>query len=172
MVVLDDLSGGVVANLDAFKEKAGDRLSFIDGSILDVATVELALADCTWVFHWATWGSVPRSVAHPSDFTFLDNAVHANLLAVRYEGRLKAEVFNVACGERVSVNQLAQIVGRPELPPTHEPERAGDVKHSLADLQLIQQTRGYQSLVSFEDDLKPTVQWFEGQQSFTGRSTS
>lgn len=134
VVVLDDLSGGEVANLDAFKEKAGDRLSFIDGSILDVATVERAVADCTWVFHWSAWGSVPRSVAHPRDFTFVDNAVHANLLAVRYEGRLEAEVFNVACGEGVSVNQLAQIVGRPELTPTHEPERAGDVKHSLADL--------------------------------------
>lgn len=297
VVVLDDLSGGDVANLNAFKAKAGDRLTFIEGSILDAAAVERAVEGCTWIFHQAALGSVPRSVAMPReyhaanatgtlhvleaakaagvsrvmfaasssaygdsptlpkiesmpvlprspyaankvygealmrawsisypqndagksfdtaclryfnifgtrqnansayaaviaafakallagdkpmifgdgeqsrDFTFVDNAVHANLLAAKYEGRLGGEVFNVACGQRVSVNQLAeqmaQLVGRPELTPVYEPERAGDVKHSLADLQLIEKTLGYKPLVSFEEGLKPTVQWYEGEQ--------
>ena len=101
------------------------------------------------------------------DFTFVDNAVHANLLAAKHEGRLGGEVFNTACGDRVSVNQLAaqmaEIIGRPELTPNHEPERAGDVKHSLADLSLNTSTLGYEPLVPFEEGIRPTVAWYEGQ---------
>lgn len=297
VVALDDLSGGDLANFDTYRDRAGDRLTVIEGTILDEATVAKAVEGCTWVFHQAAWGSVPRSVALPRqyheinttgtlnilegakqagvsrvmfaasssaygdtptlpkvesmpvlprspyaankvyceammrawslsypvneagqvfdtaslryfnifgprqnansayaaviaafakalfagekpvifgdgeqsrDFTFVDNAVHANLLAARYEDKLNGEVFNVACGERVSVNQLAEhmarIIGRPELTPQHKPERAGDVKHSLADLDLIQSTLGYEPLVSFEAGLAPTVKWYEGEQ--------
>ena len=295
VVVLDDLSGGDVENLATFRERAGNRLTFIEGSILDESTVERAVDGCAWVFHQAAWGSVPRSVAMPRkyheinttgtlnvleasrdagvsrvmfaasssaygdsptlpkiesmpvrprspyaankvyceammrawatsypenesgnsfdtvclryfnifgprqnansayaaviaafakalhngerpviygdgeqsrDFTFVDNAVHANLLAASYDGRLNGEVFNVACGDRVSVNQLAEemakLQGRPDLQPTHQSERAGDVKHSLADLTLNTSTLGYKPLVEFEKGLEPTVKWYQG----------
>src|SRR5687768_12825454 len=72
------------------------------------------------------------------DFTFVANAVHANLLAARSAQPLRGAVTNVAVGRRVSVNELAtsmaKILGRPDLMPVFEPPRAGDVKHSLADL--------------------------------------
>ncbi|MEE9403479.1 MAG: NAD-dependent epimerase/dehydratase family protein [Algisphaera sp.] len=98
------------------------------------------------------------------DFTHVDNAVHANLLAARAAGRMGGEVFNVACGKRVSVNmlatQMAAALGRPELMPLHRPERAGDVKHSLADLARIRKTLGYEPIVDFEPGLAATVDWY------------
>ena len=95
------------------------------------------------------------------DFTHVHNAVHANLLAARHEGRLEGEVCNVACGQRVTVNQLARVMadalGSPDLTPEYRPERAGDVKHSLADLSLARETIGYQPIVGFEDGLRATL---------------
>ncbi|MFN3168001.1 MAG: NAD-dependent epimerase/dehydratase family protein [Phycisphaeraceae bacterium] len=286
VVVLDDLSGGDPANFDDYKDRAGDRLRFVEGSILDEATVADAVKGCRWVFHQAALGSVPRSVEQPAryhgvnatgtlnvleaaraadaervvfaasssaygdsevlpkvetmpvlprspyaankvydealmrawacsygldtaalryfnifgprqnansayaaviaafakaliagqrpvifgdgeqsrDFTFVDNAVHANLLAARSSKPIGGEVMNVACGQRVSVNQLAetmaQLYGRPGLTPIYEPERAGDVKHSLADLTRIERTLGYAPLVRFERGLEPTCAWY------------
>ncbi len=289
VVVLDDLTGGDVANFETYRDRAGDRLRFIEGSILDESVVADAVAGCRWVFHQAAWGSVPRSVAMPDryhainatgtmnileaargagvarvmfaasssaygdtptlpkvetmpvrarspyaanksygealmrawansygdsgldtaslryfnifgprqnansayaaviaafakallagerpviygdgeqsrDFTFVDNAVHANLLAARHDAPLLGEVFNVACGQRVTVNELAAAMarqlGRPELTPEHKDDRPGDVKHSLADLSLIKQTLGYKPVVAFEQGLAVTVDWY------------
>ena len=98
------------------------------------------------------------------DFTYVANAVHANLLAARAEGPVRGEVCNVACGDRVSVNQLhaamAEIWGGEAISPTYEPGRAGDVKHSLADVSKGQQLLGYRPQVTFSDGLAQTVQWY------------
>lgn len=98
------------------------------------------------------------------DFTFVENAVHANLLAARCKKKIEGEVMNVACGERVTVNALAStmagLYGRPELKPIHKSERAGDVKHSLADLGKIKGWLGYEPLVGFEAGLAPTCAWY------------
>src|SRR5579872_402239 len=72
------------------------------------------------------------------DFTYVDNVVHANLLAAASLERLEGAVINVACGTRISVTELAsrmaKWLGRNDLEPVYAAERAGDVKHSLADL--------------------------------------
>ncbi|MEM6394468.1 MAG: NAD-dependent epimerase/dehydratase family protein [Planctomycetota bacterium] len=98
------------------------------------------------------------------DFTFVDNAVHANLCAAGAEGPVGGEVVNVACGERVSVNVLAErmagMLGMPELEALHEAERAGDVKHSLADVGLAKALIGYEPVVGFEAGLEATVAWY------------
>lgn len=98
------------------------------------------------------------------DFTFVDNAVHANLLAARCRRRLEGAVLNVACGQRVTVNELARmmgrLLGRPELEPTYRDDRPGDVKHSLADLSRSREMLGYEPIVDFEAGLKPTVEWY------------
>lgn len=97
------------------------------------------------------------------DFTFVYNAVHANLLAARHVGRLGGEVFNVGCGGRVSVDQLAtemaRILACPELAPVHHSERAGDLKHSFADLESSRKVIGYQPIVTFESGLVQTLAW-------------
>lgn len=98
------------------------------------------------------------------DFTFVHNAVHANLLAARCEKPVGGEVINIACGGRITVNelasQMASIFGRPDLKAQHLEDRAGDVKHSLADLTLAGRLLGYKPIVPFAAGLKPTVEWY------------
>ena len=98
------------------------------------------------------------------DFTYIDNAVHANLLAAKAPARIAAgEVFNVATGTRFDLNEtfqlLKKIIGyRGEA--KYGPERAGDVKHSLADLRRAEKQLGYSPQVDFEEGLRRTVQWY------------
>ena len=73
--------------------------------------------------------------------------MHANLLAARSDKPLQGEVINVACGVRIDLNTLApmmcELLDRADLKPTYGPERAGDVKHSQADLTKVQALLGY-----------------------------
>jgi UDP-glucose 4-epimerase len=98
------------------------------------------------------------------DFTFVENAVHANLLAARHPDKLDGVVLNVACGRRISVNELAKEMAaglsRPDLTPIHEPIRAGDVKHSLADMERAATVLGYKPIVDFEPGLAATMKWY------------
>ncbi len=98
------------------------------------------------------------------DFTFVHNAVQANLLAARCEENIGGQVLNVGCGGQVSINELAKLMaealGRADLSPVYQPERAGDLKHSFADLQKTRATLGYKPLVDFEAGLKATVAWY------------
>ncbi len=99
------------------------------------------------------------------DFTFVHNAIHANLLAARREAPIGGEVLNVGCGDRISVNELARLMG--ELlkstgrRPVHEPERAGDLKHSFADLARSRATLNYRPIVDFRSGLEQTVRWYQ-----------
>lgn len=99
------------------------------------------------------------------DFTYVDNVVHANLLAARSATRLGGAAINIATGRRITVNELgtrmAALLGRADLSPRHLEERAGDVKHSLADLGRAQALLGYQPIVAFEPGLKQTVEWYQ-----------
>ena len=99
------------------------------------------------------------------DFTYVDNAVHANLLAARAIKRLRGDVMNVAVGRRVSLNQLAKVMadalGRADLSAIHDAPRAGDVKHSLADLTHAKNVIGYEPIVDFETGLRATMEWYK-----------
>jgi nucleoside-diphosphate-sugar epimerase len=98
------------------------------------------------------------------DFTFVHNAAHANLLAARSSSPLRGEVINVACGVRIDLNTLAPMMceqmGRADLKPVYGPERAGDVKHSQADLTKAAELLDYKPIVDFRDGLKETVDWY------------
>jgi len=97
------------------------------------------------------------------DFTYIDNAVEANLLACKSEKVGSGEVINVACGESYSLNslveQLNEIMGT-AIKPVYSDPRPGDVKHSLADITKAQELLGYEIKVSFKEGLKRTVEWF------------
>ena len=99
------------------------------------------------------------------DFTFVYNAVHANLLAARRPEPIGGEVMNVGCGDRITVNDLARMMGqmmrRPDLHPAHQPDRAGDLKHSFADLKRSKSVLGYRPIVDFRSGLEVTVRWYE-----------
>jgi UDP-glucose 4-epimerase len=98
------------------------------------------------------------------DFTFVDNAVKANLLAAAAPAvEVSGKVFNVATGSRFSLNQtyqmLQKIIGFSG-PVQYAPVRAGDVMHSLAEISLARKHLGYSPEVSFEEGLQRTVEWY------------
>jgi len=99
------------------------------------------------------------------DFTFVHSAVHANLLAARREKPLAGEVINVGTGGRISVNELAAMMaeslGRSDIKPLHQPPRAGDLKHSFADLTKARALLGYEPVVVFKPGLAATLQWYK-----------
>ena len=98
------------------------------------------------------------------DFTYVDNAVEANLLACKAPAAKAAgHVFNVATGRRVTLNetfQVLQALTSYSGPVKHGPERGGDIKHSLADISKAEASLGYKPVVDFEDGLRRTVEWY------------
>lgn len=96
------------------------------------------------------------------DFTYVSNVVRANLLAATVVG-VGGRTYNIACGERYSlldiVHALAAASGR-ELACDHRPPRAGDVRHSQADISAAEQELGYRVDVGFRDGLAKTWRAF------------
>jgi nucleoside-diphosphate-sugar epimerase len=98
------------------------------------------------------------------DFTYIDNVVEGNLLACHAPAQKAAgQVFNLATGCRITLNEtfkalqsLTSYSGQPE----YEPERGGDIKHSLADITKAQAALGYTPKVNFEEGLRRTVEWY------------
>ncbi len=97
------------------------------------------------------------------DFTYIDNVVEANLLAARAK-RTKGEVVNIACGEAVTVNDVIDIINEvleKNVKPVYAPTRAGDVKHSLADITRAREVIGFEPVISFEDGLRKAIDWYK-----------
>jgi UDP-glucose 4-epimerase len=99
------------------------------------------------------------------DFTYIENAVNGNLLACQApREKVSGKVFNVATGTRFSLNEtfrvLSKITGYTR-EPQYAAERAGDVKHSLADISRTHEAIGYRPTVAFEDGLRRTVEWYK-----------
>jgi len=97
------------------------------------------------------------------DFTYIENVVQANLLAMSAE-RLHGEAINIACGKRTSLNQLLiilkEILGSARSPVYEEP-RKGDVRHSLADIRRGKEVINYAPTVGIEMGLKKTIEFFK-----------
>ena len=106
------------------------------------------------------------------DFTYIDNAVDANLLACKAPaGKVAGKVFNVATGRRVTLNEtfkLLQNLTSYNGSPLHAAERGGDIKHSLADISQAEQCLGYKPAVDFEEGLGRTVDWYRSQTKAAG----
>lgn len=98
------------------------------------------------------------------DFTYIDNVVHANLLAAETPGAA-GEVMNIACGDSITVNRLAEevaaLTGRTDISPGHGPPRPGDVKHSRADICLAEELLSYRPVTPFSEGLKKTVSFMQ-----------
>jgi UDP-glucose 4-epimerase len=99
------------------------------------------------------------------DFTFIQNVVHGNLLASEAPAeRVSGKVFNIATGNRVTLNQAVEILRRAtgytgEV--RYAAERSGDVKHSLADIGQAKECFGYEPLVDFREGIERTVAWYK-----------
>ncbi len=97
------------------------------------------------------------------DFTFVENVVQANIKAAFAPNAGKHEVYNVACGESISLNQLWEFISSEvgvSIDPLYQPERKGDVKHSLADITKICEAIGYQPVVTVREGIEKAVHWY------------
>ena len=101
------------------------------------------------------------------DFTYVANVVHANLLASDAPAELiSGRVFNIACGERHTLNETYGVIARLMSSPmaaTYGPARSGDVRDSLGSIHAAREAFGYVPVVGFEEGLRRTVEWYAQQ---------
>lgn len=109
------------------------------------------------------------------DFTYVDNAVLANELALFTTSTAALnQTYNTACNDRISLNEMVaalQRISGNDLQPLYGPERPGDVKHSQADISKIEDLLGYKPATRFEEGLKNVYAWYR-EQSFSANSKS
>jgi UDP-glucose 4-epimerase len=98
------------------------------------------------------------------DFVYVDNVVDANMLAATREG-VSGRVFNVACGRRTTLLELASLIERAaerSVERTFAEARAGDIKESVADIGRARDELGYEPVVGVEEGLKRLVRYVRG----------
>jgi UDP-glucose 4-epimerase len=98
------------------------------------------------------------------DFTYIDNVVHANLLAAGAPaGTVAGQMMNTATGSQITLNEtftiLRDLTGY-RGDAAYVPARAGDIRHSLADIRLAGELLGYKPVVDFREGLRRTVEWY------------
>jgi UDP-glucose 4-epimerase len=97
------------------------------------------------------------------DFTYVENIVEANLLAAEASSRAAGNVYNIGCGERVSLNTLIRLLEKNtgvKAEVTYAKAKPGDVRHSLADIAEAHRILGYTAKVKLTDGLRRTVEAF------------
>jgi nucleoside-diphosphate-sugar epimerase len=100
------------------------------------------------------------------DFTFVDNAVQANLLAFEAP-RTSGKVYNVGTGFAISLNKIVELLrgmSGKEIEPKYDPPREGDIRDSLADISRAKEDLGYEPAVLFEEGLRRTFEWYRTNQ--------
>jgi UDP-glucose 4-epimerase len=100
--------------------------------------------------------------AQSRDFTYIENVVQANLLALEAVGA-GGEAFNIACGENVSLKAVLECLAEfsnQVVAPEYQASRAGDIKHSLADISKAERMLGYRPVIPFREGLKRTLEFF------------
>ncbi|MBN1351821.1 SDR family oxidoreductase [candidate division KSB1 bacterium] len=96
------------------------------------------------------------------DFTYIENVVHANLLAADKEN-ISGQIINIACGDSISLLQLVEMINkilRKDITPIFNDARAGDIKHSRADISKAKELLNYDVIVNFETGLRRTIEWY------------
>jgi UDP-N-acetylglucosamine/UDP-N-acetylgalactosamine 4-epimerase len=108
---------------------------------------------------------------HSRDFTYVDNAVHANDCALFTENKGAVnQVYNVAYGKQTSLNELFETIKEiagSDLAPKYGPERKGDVKHSLADISKARDLLSYQPAYDTREGLKIAFEWYRQRHHFS-----
>jgi len=102
------------------------------------------------------------------DFTYIENVVQANLLALDAAGA-SGEAFNIACGESVTLKAVLEClaeVSSQVVEPEYQAPRAGDIKHSLADISKAERMLGYRPVIPFREGLKRTLEFFCQRRAF------
>ncbi|WP_026462220.1 SDR family oxidoreductase [Adhaeribacter aquaticus] len=104
------------------------------------------------------------------DFTFVENCVEANIRAALVQDpQAVNQVYNIAVGDRTSLNDLFNILKEEAgatIEPEYGPDRAGDIRDSLADISKAKQLLGYEPQVRIKEGLQRTLEWFKNNQEF------
>jgi UDP-N-acetylglucosamine 4-epimerase len=98
------------------------------------------------------------------DFTYVENAIQANIKALLVQGIMHHEVLNVAVGESTSLNQLWKYITSITGTPVHakyREERIGDIRHSLADIRKAKRVIDYEPQISVQKGLELTIDWYK-----------
>ena len=98
------------------------------------------------------------------DFCYVDNVVSANIAVMKSNKKFFGEVFNIAHGERTTVNEVRIMIEKHSGKKLHlerRPSRIGDVRHTHADISKAKKWFGYRPTVDFQSGLKKTIEWFE-----------
>jgi nucleoside-diphosphate-sugar epimerase len=100
------------------------------------------------------------------DFTYVENAVQANLLACEAPN-VSGKVFNIGTGKRFTLNEtlrLLETIGAKKIDTKYDPPREGDILHSQADIGLARELLGYDPAVDFEEGMRRTFEWYRAAQ--------
>ena len=99
------------------------------------------------------------------DFCHIENIIEANFKAASGDARaISGRVFNIGCGQAVDLNHVVALIGDilgRKIEPFHAEERAGDIKHSWADISSARTRLGYTASVSFAEGLRRTIDWYK-----------
>ena len=109
-------------------------------------------------------GFIEGSGNQSRDFSYIDNVVSANILAMTSKNNFQGEVVNIACGDQTKLNDVKKLIEKyttKKLILEKRPPRLGDVKHTKADISKAKRLLGYKPKVNFEDGLQQTIEWFE-----------
>ncbi|SEA44554.1 SDR family oxidoreductase [Pedobacter hartonius] len=101
------------------------------------------------------------------DFTFIENVIQANVKALLFSGPLPHTVYNVACAEQITLNQLwamLKTLGNTDPGQTYGPSRTGDIHDSLADISRIKTDLGYEPFFPVSEGIKLTLDWTKNKQ--------
>ena len=97
-------------------------------------------------------------------FTYIENVMNANWLAATAE-QTKGQAINISTSSAVSVNTVVntirELLDKEDIKPVYDPPRAGDIKHSLADVSKAKEVIGYEPKVSFEDGIRRAIGWYQ-----------
>jgi UDP-glucose 4-epimerase len=97
------------------------------------------------------------------DFTYVDNVVAANFLTASAQSGVAGEVFNVACHDQITLNDLVRALNEglgTSIEPVRAEPRLGDVKHSFASIEKLRHATGYEPVVAFAEGIRRTISWF------------
>ncbi|MBP9763533.1 MAG: NAD-dependent epimerase/dehydratase family protein [Candidatus Pacebacteria bacterium] len=109
-------------------------------------------------------GFVEGNGLQSRDFCYIDNVVDANILAMKSSKKFGGDIFNVAHGERTTLNEVRKLIEKhtgKKLDLEKRPTRSADVKHTHADISKAKKVLGYKPKFNFEQGLKKTIDWFE-----------
>ena len=102
------------------------------------------------------------------DFTYIKNVVDANLRACLVSEEAVGKVYNIACGERYTLNELLKVLSKVDskgVNPRYDSPRMGDVKHSQASIKEAEKLLAFTPSLGFEEGLKKTFEWYKKEKS-------